>query len=119
MTRFPKLRIPMTETARRRTPSVPAPADPQAAGAKPTTPSPRGAPPLAAVRVGHYQPPATGQSRDVHARSQTKSELRTRPAARRRKEGEEGLPKCGHCLSSADCARSRRRKAQHKLFLQP
>ena len=103
MTRFPKLRIPMTETAKANTvgPGARGPSR-QAAGAKPTTPSPRGAPPLAAVRVGHDQPPATGQSRDVHARSQTKSELR-RPAARRRKEGEEGLlpilPKCGHCLS--------------------
>jgi hypothetical protein len=100
MIRFPKLRIPMTETAKANTVGPRRPrSDPQAAGAKPTTPSPRGAPPLAAVRVGHDQPPATGQSRDVHARSQTKSELRTRPAARRRKEGEEGLPKCGHCLS--------------------
>jgi hypothetical protein len=100
MIRFPKLRIPMTETAKANTVGpAPAPADPQASRGQATTPSPRGAPPLAAVRVGHDQPPATGQSRDVHARSQTKSELRTRPAMRRRKEGEEGLPKCGHCLS--------------------
>ena len=90
MTRFPKLRIPMTETAKANTPSVPGPRTLKSRG-QATTPSPRGAPPLAAVRVGHDQPPATGQSRDVHARSQTKSELRTRPAARRRKEGEEGL----------------------------
>lgn len=98
MTRFPKLRIPMTETAKANTVG-PGARGPSSSRGQATTPSPRGAPPLAAVRVGHDQPPATGQSRDVHARSQTKSELRTRPAARRRKEGEEGLPKCGHCLS--------------------
>lgn len=94
MTRFPKLRIPMTETAKANTPprrSPPGRPRTLKSRGQATTPSPRGAPPLAAVRVGHDQPPATGQSRDVHARSQTKSELRTRPAARRRKEGEEGL----------------------------
>ena len=102
MTRFPKLRIPIgpkppkANTPPRRSP----PGRPRTLKSRgqATTPSPRGAPPLAAVRVGHDQPPATGQSRDVHARSQTKSKLRTRPA------GGGGatipiLPKCGHCLS--------------------